>query len=278
MHFYNYVHLFVRLARCTTRANVTFGHRCQFSGPRASQCPETCAARESFLNVVQNGTCCCCSCCCACGFPVLNTEGPLCDCKFDESNPNRAIWRGESAECYQSFWKGELLNRQTAMLMEYQGMLQFVGNYVQIRTILIAAVCLKIPCYKCSEEHQACPRGKQRADLRHCLSKMLRCTFCNIISSGSVCSTLVLLDRSKVQPGKLPPLLLSDVTRCASVELACPLSSVNRATWGSLSHATTALFSILCLIFVFVSCVLAVLSGVSIMRRHLLPVAQSPDQ
>ena len=73
---------------------------------------------------------------------------------------------------------------------------------------------------------------------------MLRCTFCNIISSGSVCSTLVPLDRSKVQPGKLPPLLLSDVTRCASVELACPLSSVNRATWGSLSHATNALFSI----------------------------------
>ena len=131
------------------------------------------------------------------------------------------------------------------MLVEYQGMLQFVGNYVQIRTILIAAVCLKIPCYKCSEEHQACPRGKQRADLRHCLSKMLRCTFCNIISSGSVCSTLVLLDRSKVQPGKLPPLLLSDVTRCASVELvACPLSSVNRATWDSLSHSTNGLFSI----------------------------------
>ena len=154
------------------------------------------------------------------------------------------------------FWKGELVRRQTAMLMEYQGMLQFVGNYVQIRTILIAAVRLRIPCYKCSEEHQACPRGqergvgeegKPRADLCHCSSKMLRCTFCNIISSGSVCSTLVLLDRSKVQPGKLPPLLLSDVTRCASVELACPLSSVNRATWGSLSHATNALFSILCL-------------------------------
>ena len=133
-------------------------------------------------------------------------------------------------------------------------MLQFVGNNVQTRTILVAAVRLKIPCYKCSEEHQACPRGqervgegKHRADLRHCLSKMLRCTFCNIISSGSVCSTLVLLDRSKVQPGKLPPLLLSDVTRCASVELACPLSSVNRATWGSLSHATNALFSISCL-------------------------------
>ena len=122
--------------RCTTRANVTFGHRCQFSGPRARQCPETCAARKSFLNVVQNGNCCCCS---ARGFPVLNTEGPLCDCKFDESNPNRAIWRGESAECYQCFWKGELVRRQTAMLMEYQGMLQFVGNNVQTRTILIAA-------------------------------------------------------------------------------------------------------------------------------------------
>ena len=85
--------------------------------------------------------------------------------------------------------------------MEYQGMLQFVGNNVQIRTIFIAAVRLEIPCYKCSEEHQACPRGqervgegKQRADLCHCLSKMLRCTFCNIISSGSVCSTLVLLE------------------------------------------------------------------------------------
>ena len=204
MHFV-YLGAFLQLCaptcalRCTTRANVTFGHRCQFSGPRARQCPETCAARESFLNVVQNGTCCCCS---ARGFPVLNTEGPLCDCKFDESNPNRAIWRGESAECYQCFWKGELVRRQTAMLMEYQGMLQFVGNNVQIRTILIAAVRLKIPCYKCSEEHQACPRGqervggagKQRADLRHCLSKMLRCTFCNIISSGSVCSTLVLLE------------------------------------------------------------------------------------
>ena len=229
MHFV-YLGAFLQLCaptcapRCTTRANVTFGHRCQFSGPRARQCPETCAARESFLNVVQNGTCCCCS---ARGFPVLNTEGPLCDCKFDESNPNRAICRGESAECYQCFWKGELVRRQTSMLMEYQGMLQFVGNNVQIRTILIAAVRLKIPCYKCSEEHQACPRGqervgegKQRADLCHCLSKMLRCTFCNIISSGSVCSTLVLLDRSKVQPGKLPLLLLSDVTRCASVELA----------------------------------------------------------
>ena len=103
---------------------------------------------------------------------------------------------------------------------------------------------------------------KQRADLCHCLSKMLRCTFCNIISSGSVCSTLVLLDRSKVQPGKLPPLLLSDVTRCASVELvACPLSSVNRATWGSLSHATNALFSILCLSAV---CLLSCACGVYI--------------
>ena len=151
MHFV-YLGAFLQLCaptcalRCTTRANVTFGHRCQFSGPRARQCPETCAARESFLNVVQNGTCCCC--CSARGFPVLNTEGPLCDCKFDESNPNRAICRGESAECYQCFWKGELVRRQTAMLMEYQGMLQFVGNNVQIRTILIAAVRLKIPCYK----------------------------------------------------------------------------------------------------------------------------------
>ena len=205
MHFV-YLGAFLQLcaptcaARCTTRANVTFGHRCQFSGPRARQCPETCAARESFLNVVQNGTCCCC-CCFARGFPVLNTEGPLCDCKFDESNPNRAIWRGESAECYQCFWKGELVRRQTAMLMEYQGTLQFVGHNVQIRIILIAAVRLRISCYKCSEEYQACPRGqervgggKQRADLCHCLSKMLRCTFCNIISSGSVCSTLVLLE------------------------------------------------------------------------------------
>ena len=84
----------MRLARCTTRANVTFGHRCQFSGPRARQCPETCAARESFLNVVQNGTC---SCCCARGFPVLNTEGPLCDCKFDESNPTER-YGGESQQ------------------------------------------------------------------------------------------------------------------------------------------------------------------------------------
>ena len=52
--------------------------------------------------------------CCAHGFPVLNTEGPLCDCKFDESNPNRAIWRGESAECYQCFWKGELVRRENS--------------------------------------------------------------------------------------------------------------------------------------------------------------------
>ena len=167
------------------------------------------------------------------------------------------------------------------MLMEYQGMLQFMGNNVQIRTILVAAVRLKIPCYKCSEEHQACPRGKQRADLRHCLSKMLRCTFCNIISSGSVCSTLVLLDRSKVQPGKLPPLLLSDVTRCASVELACcPLSSVNRATWGSLSHATNALFSILCLSAV---CLLSCACGVYIKwddffcQLRSLPINESVD-
>ena len=67
------------------------------------------------------------------------------------------------------FLEGELVRRQTAMLMEYQGMLQFMGNNVQIRTILIAAVRLRIPCYKCSQKSTRQERvggaGKQRADL-----------------------------------------------------------------------------------------------------------------